>query len=116
MKKHGYGTSDQAPVLQGAGHGTRLQARRLSGLSPLQYLLCTERLVPSWRNCTQRTVRIWKPRPPQVLGQFSQSSEIHLRREGRGAETLAPGQTGEQLSGNFFFSDCVFNAKAFLTR
>ena len=52
-------TSDQGPVLHGATQGTLLQGLLLSGFSPLQYLLCTERLVPSWRNCTQRTVRIW---------------------------------------------------------
>lgn len=71
-------TSDHAPVLHWAGQDTRLQGRRLSGFSPLQYLLWTERLVPSWRNCTQRTVRIWKPRLPQDLGQCSHSSVIHL--------------------------------------
>lgn len=74
----GYWTSDHAPILHWAGHGTRLQGRRVSGFSPLQYLLWTERLVPSWRNCTQRTVRIWKPRLPQDLGQCSHSSVIHL--------------------------------------
>lgn len=75
---HGYWTSDHAPVLHWAGHGILLQGLRLSGFSPLQYLLWTERLVPSWRNCTQRTVRIWKPRLPQVFGQCSHSSDIHL--------------------------------------
>lgn len=74
-------TSDHAPVLHWAGHDTRLQGRRLSGFSPLQYLLWTERLVPSWRNCTQRTVRIWKPRLPQDLGQCSHSSVIHLDQQ-----------------------------------
>ena len=73
-------TSDHAPVLHWAGHGTLLQGLRLSGFSPLQYLLWTERLVPSWRNCTHRTVRIWKPRVPQVLVQCSHSSEIHLEK------------------------------------
>ena len=73
-------TSDQAPTLHREGQGTRLQGLRLSGRSPLQYLVWTERLVPSWEYCTQRTVRIWKPRLPQVRGQFSHSSEIHLNR------------------------------------
>ncbi|TNN34745.1 hypothetical protein EYF80_055089 [Liparis tanakae] len=71
-------TSDQAPVLHWAGQAARLQGLRLSGFSPLQYLLCTERLAASLRTCTQRTVRIWKPRLPQVLVQCSQSSEAHL--------------------------------------
>lgn len=76
---HSVDTSDQAPVLHWAGHGTLLQGLRLSGFSPLQYLLWMERFVPSCRNCTQRTVRIWKPRLLQVLVQCSHSSEIHLQ-------------------------------------
>lgn len=55
---HSVDTSDQAPVLHWAGHGTLLQGLRLSGFSPLQYLLWMERFVPSCRNCTQRTLRI----------------------------------------------------------
>ena len=52
-------TSFQGPVFHWAGQGTLLQGRRLSGRSPAQYLLCTERLVPSWSGWRQRTVRSW---------------------------------------------------------
>lgn len=71
-------TSDQAPVLHWAGQGILLHGLLISGFSPLQYLLWMERFVPSWRNWTQRTVRIWYPKLPQVLVQCSHSSVIHL--------------------------------------
>lgn len=74
-------TSDQAPVLHWAGQGILLHALLISGFSPLQYLLWMERLVPSWRNWTQRTVRIWYPKLPQVLVQCSHSSVIHLSED-----------------------------------
>lgn len=71
-------TSDQAPVLHWAGQDILLHGLLISGFSPLQYLLWMERFVPSWRNWTQRTVRIWYPKLPQVLVQCSHSSVIHL--------------------------------------
>lgn len=71
-------TSFQGPVFHWAGQGILLQGRRLSGRSPRQYLLCTERLVPSWSGWRQRTVRSWYPELPQLLLQCSHSSATQL--------------------------------------
>lgn len=76
-------TSFQGPVFHWAGQGTLLQGLRLSGRSPRQYLLCTERLVPSWSGWRQRTVRSWYPALPQLRLQCSHSSAAQLwEREG----------------------------------
>lgn len=80
-------TCDQAPVLHCAGQGRRPQGRRVSGRSPLQYLACRVRLVPSRRRCTHCTARACSPSLPQDLLQAPHSSATQL--QGSGAVLVA---------------------------
>lgn len=71
-------TWDQGPVLHCAGHRWRLQGRRPSGRSSLQYLALMALYEPSSSGLTQRTGRVWEPVLPHDLLHSSHSPVTQL--------------------------------------
>lgn len=108
-------TSFQDPVFHWAGQGTLLQGRRLSGRSPRQYLLCTERLVPSCSGWRQRTVRSWFPELPQLLLQCSHSSAAQLWEQEGAVKETASIPTVRRLGTSHLLNECTLWANNFLT-
>lgn len=89
-------TWDQGPVLHCAGHRWRLQGRRPSGRSSLQYLALMTLYVPSSSGLTQRTGRVWEPVLPHDLLHSSHSPvtqliyTIHIQKMSTNSHFLTP--------------------------